>query len=156
MDGAQQGAYGGGLSLPSIYAWDSAARLARGRHHDTLPARAVTVRPGLPYEPLSVLVRMPRRSWHFPAKRARDHKHAFFGALDAVTGQWFWADHPRKRAVHFVAFLAQIVAAYPMGRLYIALDGAPAHTAKVVQRWAEAHPRVLLLRLPTPAHLCRP
>jgi transposase len=79
----------------------------------------------------------------------QNYKHAFFGALDAVTGQWFWADHPRKLAVHFVAFLQQIVAAYPTGRLYIALDGAPAHTAKVVQRWAEAQPRVILLRLPT-------
>jgi transposase len=79
----------------------------------------------------------------------QNEKHAFFGALDAVTGQWFWADYPRKLAVHFVAFLEQIVAAYPPGRVYIALDGAPAHTAKVVQRWAEAHPGVLLLRLPT-------
>jgi transposase len=76
-------------------------------------------------------------------------KHAFFGALDAVSGQWFWSDHPRKLAVHFVAFLEQIAAAYPRGRLYIAMDGAPAHTAKVVQRWAAAHPRVTLLRLPT-------
>ena len=79
----------------------------------------------------------------------QNQKHAFFGALDALTGQWFWADHPRKLAVHFVPFLDQIAAAYPTGRVYIALDGAPAHTAKVVQRWAEAHPRVLLLRLPT-------
>jgi transposase len=76
-------------------------------------------------------------------------KHAFCGALDAVSGQWLWSDHPRKLAVHFVAFLEQIVAAYPAGRVYIAMDGAPAHTAKVVQRWAEAHPRVTLLRLPT-------
>jgi len=79
----------------------------------------------------------------------KNQKHAFFGALDAVTGRWFWTDHARKLAVHFVAFLDQIAAAYPTGRLYIALDGAPAHTAKVVQRWAEAHPRVTLLRLPT-------
>jgi transposase len=75
-------------------------------------------------------------------------KHAFFGALDVVSGQWFWTDQPRKLAVHFVAFLEQIAAAYPTGRVYIAMDGAPAHTAKVVQRWAEAHPRVTLLRLP--------
>jgi hypothetical protein len=79
----------------------------------------------------------------------QNRKHAFFGALDALTGQWVWADHPRKLAVHFVPFLDRIVAAYPTGRLYIALDGAPAHTAKVVQRWADAHPRVTLLRLPT-------
>ncbi len=79
----------------------------------------------------------------------KNHKHAFFGALDVVTGCWFWADHARKLATHFVAFLDQIAAAYPTGHLYIGLDGASVHTAKVVQRWAEAHPRVTLLRLPT-------
>src|SRR5260221_254667 len=47
------------------------------------------------------------------------------------------------------AFLEQLAAAYPAGRLYLALDGAPAHTAKVVERWLAAHPRVIFLRLPT-------
>ena len=88
----------------------------------------------------------PRVRVPTPGKNA---KHAFFGALDVVTRQWFWTDHPRKLAVYFVAFLDQIAAAYPTGRLYIALDGAPAHTAKVVERWAAAHPQVTLLRLPT-------
>ena len=76
-------------------------------------------------------------------------RHAFFGALDAVSGRWLWTDHDRKLAIHFVAFLDQLVAAYPTGRLYLALDGAPAHTAKVVERWLAAHPRVIALRLPT-------
>jgi transposase len=76
-------------------------------------------------------------------------RHAFLGALDAVSGNWLWADHDRKLAIHFVAFLEQVVTAYPTGILYLALDGAPAHTAKVVERWLAAHPRVTLLRLPT-------
>jgi transposase len=76
-------------------------------------------------------------------------RHAFFGALDAVSGRWLWADHDRKLAVHFVAFLEQVVAAYPTGVLSLALDGAPAHTATVVARWLAAHPRVIALRLPT-------
>jgi transposase len=76
-------------------------------------------------------------------------RHAFFGALDAVSGRWLCADHDRKLAIHFVAFLEQLAAAYPAQRLYLALDGAPAHTAKVVQRWLAAHPRVSVLRLPT-------
>jgi transposase len=76
-------------------------------------------------------------------------RHAFFGALDAVSGRWLWADHDRKLARHFVAFLEQLAAAYPTGRLYLALDGAPAHTAKVVERWLAVHPRVITLRLPT-------
>ncbi len=81
-----------------------------------------------------------------PGSNAR---HAFFGALDAVSGRWLWADHDRKLANHFVTFLEQVVTTYPTGVLYLALDGAPAHTAKVVERWLAAHPRVIALRLPT-------
>jgi transposase len=77
-----------------------------------------------------------------------NHRHAFFGALDAVSGQWHFADHARKLAVHFVAFLQRLVAAYPIGRLALVLDQAPAHTARVVQTWLKAHPRVTLLWLP--------
>jgi len=76
-------------------------------------------------------------------------RHAVFGALDAVSGRWRWADHDRKLAIHFVAFLEQRVTAYPTGLLYLAFDGAPAHTARVVDRWLAAHPRVMALRLPT-------
>jgi transposase len=75
-------------------------------------------------------------------------RHAFFGALDAVHGRWLWADYDRKLAIHFVAFLDQLAAVYPTGVLYLAFDGAPAHTAKVVERWLAAHPRVIALRLP--------
>jgi transposase len=87
----------------------------------------------------------PRPRIPTPGQNAR---HAFFGALEAVGGQWHWADHPRKLAVHFVAFLDQLLAAYPDGPLFLVLDNAPSHTAKVVQRWAAAHPRVQLLWLP--------
>jgi transposase len=84
-------------------------------------------------------------------------RHAFFGALDALSGRWLWADHERKLAVHFVAFLEQIVRAYPTGRLYLALDNAPTHTAKVVVRWLDAHPHVCALWLPKyAAHQANP
>lgn len=77
-----------------------------------------------------------------------NRRHAFFGALDAVSGQWWCADHERKLAIHFVAFLQRLVAAYPDGSLALVLDQALAHTAKVVQTWLSAHPRVTLLWLP--------
>ena len=78
----------------------------------------------------------------------KNQRHAFFGALDAITGEWYWADQDRKLPVHFVAFLKQVVAAYPTGILYLALDSAPTHTAKLVQKWLEANPRVIVLWLP--------
>ena len=89
-----------------------------------------------------------------PGQNAR---HAFFGALEAISGQWHWADHQRQLAVHFVAFLDQVLAAYASGPLYLVLDNAPTHTAKVVTRWAAAHPRAQLLWLPTySAHEANP
>jgi transposase len=87
----------------------------------------------------------PRRRVPTPGTNA---KHAFFGAREAARGRWHWVDHPRKLAVHFVAFLEQVASQYPTGTLYLALDNAPTHTAKVVRRWLAAHPRVCPLWLP--------
>ena len=90
----------------------------------------------------SMWMKGPRVRVPTPGKNRR---HAFFGALDAVTGQWYWADYERKLAVHFVAFLEAVVRAYPAGALYLALDSAPAHTAKVVEKWLASNPRVVVL-----------
>jgi len=62
-----------------------------------------------------------------------NRKRAFCGALDATTGAWLSADHDRKLAVHFVAFLQRIAAAYPEGPLYLAMDNVKMHDAKVVR-----------------------
>ncbi len=77
-----------------------------------------------------------------------NRKRAFFGALDAAIGAWFSADHDRKLAVHFVAFLRRIAAAYPEGPLYLAMDNVTMHDAKVVRAWLSANPRVRVLWLP--------
>jgi len=96
----------------------------------------------------------PRVRVPTPGQNAR---HAFFGALEATSGQWHWADHSTKRAVHFVTFLDQLTAAYPTEPLYVVLDNAPIHTAKVVHAWLDAHPRVQALWLPTyAAHQANP
>jgi transposase len=88
----------------------------------------------------------PRVRIPTPGQNAR---HAFFGALDAASGIFHWTDHPRKLAIHFVTFLEHLAATYPTGPLYLVLDGAPTHTAKVVEKWLAAHPRVHVLWLPT-------
>lgn len=75
-------------------------------------------------------------------------RHAFFGALDARSGHFHWTDQDRKLAVCFVAFLEDLVARYPEDPVYLVLDSAPTHTAKVVQRWLIAHPQVHVLWLP--------
>jgi transposase len=87
----------------------------------------------------------PRRRVPTPGTNAR---RAFFGALDAVSGAWFTADHERKLAVHFVAFLDRVAAAYPTGPLVLAMDNVATHSAAVVRTWLAAHPRVQVLWLP--------
>jgi transposase len=90
-------------------------------------------------------MRGPRLRIPTPGKNA---KRAFFGALEAASGELHWVDHDRKLAVHFVAFLSQVAAAYPVGRLVLAMDNAPTHTARVVQRWLATQPRVEVIWLP--------
>ena len=75
-------------------------------------------------------------------------KRAFFGALDAVSGQLHWVDQDRKLAVAFVAFLTQLAAVYPQQRLILAMDNVRMHNAKVVHHWLAANPRVEVLWLP--------
>jgi transposase len=100
------------------------------------------------------LLPMIRAMWMKKGQRVRvptpgiNAKHAFFGALDAKSGVFHWADHDRKLAVNFLAFLQTLAAAHPDGPLYLAMDSAPAHTAKVVRKWLEANSRIQALWLP--------
>lgn len=80
-----------------------------------------------------------------PGENAR---HAFFGALDAATGVFHWVDHDRKLAIHFLDFIKKLADTYPEGPLFLVLDGAPAHTAKIIAKWLKDSPRVHLLWLP--------
>lgn len=75
-------------------------------------------------------------------------KRAFFGALDATSGAFHVADHDRKLAVHFVAFLQRLAHRYPTARLTLVMDNVAMHDAKVVRAWVAAHPRVAVLWLP--------
>lgn len=75
-------------------------------------------------------------------------KRAFFGALDAASGAFHVADHDRKLAVHFVAFLQHLADTYPTGRLVLAMDNVQTHDAKVVRAWLARNPRVTVLWLP--------
>src|SRR5439155_5083549 len=96
-----------------------------------------------------------RHCWHkrgrqpeVPTPGFANPKRTLFGALDLVSGRWLYRTEIGRRSVHFEALLAQLEAAFLTGLIVVALDGAPAHTAKRIQRWVAAHPRVRLRRLP--------
>jgi len=71
-----------------------------------------------------------------------------FGAVDIFTGQWLYGLYDRQTAVNFVAFLEKIWTACPTGHIWVIIDHAPAHTAKLVAAWLEAHSRMTILYLP--------
>ncbi len=76
-------------------------------------------------------------------------KRGLLGALNLRTGEWFYQLAAHKRSADFIAFLTDVAAAYPVGRLYVLVDNASLHTSKVVQQWLAAQGRVILLYLPT-------
>lgn len=85
--------------------------------------------------------------WRIPTP-AVNAKRAFFGALDATSGVFHVADHERKLATHFVAFLTHLAQTYPHEEVVLVLDNVAIHRAKLVQAWLAAHPQVTLLWLP--------
>jgi transposase len=78
-----------------------------------------------------------------------NRKRGIFGALALESGAWHYTVTERKRAVEFIDFLATLVAAYPTQPLYLVLDNASIHTAKVTRAWLTAHPQVTLCFLPS-------
>ena len=81
-----------------------------------------------------------------------NRRRGIFGALALEgprPGAWHYVVTERKRAVEFVAFLTQLVAAYPTQPLYLVLDNASIHTAKLTRAWLAEHPQVTLCFLPS-------
>ena len=82
-----------------------------------------------------------------------NRKRGIFGALALESGAWHYVVTERKRAVEFSAFLTQLVtqlvAAYPTQPLYLVLDNASIHTAKLTRAWLAEHPQVTSCFLPS-------
>jgi len=98
-----------------------------------------------------------RAMWMRRGRQARvptpgsNRKRGVFGALaldGPCPGAWHYAVTERKRAAEFLAFLEQLVAAYPARPLYLVLDNASIHTAKVTRAWLAEHAQVTLCFLP--------
>jgi hypothetical protein len=68
-------------------------------------------------------------------------KRAFFGALDAISGAFHWAEHGRKLAIHFVEFLQQLAATYANGPIFLVLDNVITHDAEVVRACLKGEPQ---------------
>jgi transposase len=72
-----------------------------------------------------------------------------FAALEIATGKVTTAMKPRHRHQEFLAFLKQVVKAYPDQELHLVMDNYAAHKRKEVRDWLTANPRVQVHFTPT-------
>jgi transposase len=77
-----------------------------------------------------------------------NRKRGIFGALELEDGALHYTITLSKKAADFIAFLETLASAYPGRPMYLVLDNASIHHAKLVQEWLKEHPRVHLLFLP--------
>ena len=95
-----------------------------------------------------------RGTWHPKGRQVevptpgQNKKRGVFGAVNLRTGQFLYHLVDRKRSVEFIAFLADLLVAYPAGPLYVLVDNCSIHTSKATLKWLQAHARVNLVYLP--------
>jgi len=93
-----------------------------------------------------------------PGKAARmthDYKRngttSLYAALEIASGGVTGACYPKHRHQEFLAFLNQIVRAYPRRPLHVVLDNSSTHSTPEVTRWLARHRRVHFHFTPTSA-----
>jgi transposase len=96
-----------------------------------------------------------------PIKRGKAHRMthdykrngttSLYAALEIATGEVTGACYPQHTHQEFLAFLNQLVRAYPRRPLHVVLDNSSTHSTSEVCRWLERHPRVHFHFTPTSA-----
>jgi transposase len=96
-----------------------------------------------------------------PIKRGKAHRMthdykrngttSLYAALEIATGEVTGACYPQHTHQEFLAFLNQLVRAYPRRPLHVVLDNSSTHSTPAVDRWLERHPRVHFHFTPTSA-----
>jgi transposase len=81
----------------------------------------------------------------------RNGTTSLYAALEIATGEVTGSCYPTHTHKEFLAFLNQLVKAYPRRPLHVVLDKYSTHSTAEVQRWLERHPRVHFHFTPTSA-----
>jgi transposase len=72
----------------------------------------------------------------------RNGTTSLYAALEIATGEVTGSCYPQHRHQEFLAFLNQIVKAYPRRPLHVVLDNSSTHSTPEVNAWLARHPRV--------------
>jgi transposase/transposase-like protein len=75
-----------------------------------------------------------------------NRRRSIFGAVDLASGRFLYQVVRKAVSATFIAFLAQVLAAYPAAPVVVVIcDNVIIHHSKLVNRWLAAHPRILVL-----------
>jgi len=81
----------------------------------------------------------------------RNGTTSLYAALEIASGEVTGSCYPKHRHQEFLAFLNQLVRAYPRRPLHVVLDNSSTHSTPEVERWLERHKRVHFHFTPTSA-----
>ncbi|MGA8336594.1 MAG: IS630 family transposase [Solirubrobacteraceae bacterium] len=81
----------------------------------------------------------------------RNGTTSLYAALEIATGEITGSCYPRHTHQEFLAFLNQLVRAYPRRPLHVVLDNSSTHSTPEIKRWLERHKRVHFHFTPTGA-----
>jgi transposase len=74
-----------------------------------------------------------------------NRRRSVFGAIDLASGRFLYRVARKAVSATFIAFLEQLLAAYPATPLVaVVCDNVIIHHSKLVQCWLAAHPRVVV------------
>jgi transposase len=89
------------------------------------------------------------------ARMTHDYKRngttSLYAALEIATGEVTGSCYPQHTHQEFLAFLNQLIKAYPRRPLHVVLDNSSTHTTAEVKAWLERHKRVHFHFTPTSA-----
>jgi transposase len=71
-----------------------------------------------------------------------------FGAINILTGQWFYKITQKHKSKDFLSFLKLLLEKNTKVKIFIALDKAPWHTSQEVENFLKDNSRIVLLWFP--------
>lgn len=81
----------------------------------------------------------PGRGGRQESDYARHGTRCLLACFDVRSGRVIGRLRARRRSVEFLAFLDEIAAAYPEGRVHVVLDNLNTHYGPTVEAWNRAH-----------------
>lgn len=79
----------------------------------------------------------------------QNRQRSVFGSLNLRTGAWHDCVRARKCTADFIVLLTVLLAAYPIGPIYVIADNCKIHCSQALFKWLALNSRLHMVYLPT-------